>query len=181
MRAFHFAPIVFALLLLTGCATDPAAVRSEFARGLAAYDAGDFKTAYGIWDDIRDEDLAALRNCAVMLRTGKGVAKDPGKAQDLMARAALAGLPTAADLGDMILKGEAAPPDAKSAVYWLKGAADAGHPVAAYELAGLYETGTGVDRNFALARKYYGIAADAGMIEAIRKLAELHETPLTGP
>ena len=61
---------------------------------------------------IDDDDIAAMRNVAMMLRQGLGTDKDPKGAEDLYQRAAEAGLPTAqADLADMLLKGEAGPPD----------------------------------------------------------------------
>src|ERR1700749_4043879 len=45
--------------------------------GVAAYDAGNYQQAFKIWWDLRYEDLAAMRNLAMMLRKGQGVAKDP--------------------------------------------------------------------------------------------------------
>ena len=74
-----------------------------------------------------------MRNVAMMLRKGQGVAKDPKKAEELYQRAAEAGLPTAqADLADMLLKGEAGPPDPGRALPLLEAAAAANHPVAQY-------------------------------------------------
>ena len=103
-----------------GCATpasgDPESDRSP---GVAAYDKGDYPTAYRNGpSSIDDEDLAAMRNVAMMLRaSGTGVAKDPKKAEELYEMAAEAGLPTAqADLADMLLKGEAGPPDPAAAL-----------------------------------------------------------------
>ena len=61
-----------------------------------------------------------MRNVGTMLRTGKGVEKNPKAAEAMLERAAEAGLFTAqADLGDMLLKGEAGPPDPKAAAPWL--------------------------------------------------------------
>lgn len=166
-------------LSLCGCAADPAATKAQFDRGLQAYDAGDYPRAYALWNDIRDDDLAALRNVAMMLRTGKGVEKDTQKAAILMARVADTGLPlfpviaSEADLGEMLLDGEAGPPDPAKAAFWLKLAADAGHPVAAYRLAGLFETGAGVPQDLDAARAYYDIAARAGYKDAAERLKDL--------
>src|SRR5271154_883865 len=85
-------------------ARDSAEIAKIFDSGVVAYDAGDYPKAFKIWWDLRDEDLAAMRNLAMMLRKGQGVVKDPKKAQELYQRAAEAGLPTAqADLADMLL------------------------------------------------------------------------------
>ena len=83
------------LLSLTACATVQSgeALKTTFDSGVAAYDAGDYPKAYNIWRGIEDQDLAAMRNVAMMLRTGQGVAKDPKKAADLFLVAAEAGLP----------------------------------------------------------------------------------------
>lgn len=177
MRTFRLFALLTALVL-GGCATsaanDPAETKRIFDSGVAAYDAKDFATAFKIFSSIDDVDLAAMRNVALMLRKGEGVAKDPKAAQEMYARAAQGGLATAAaDLGEMLLKGEAGPPDPKAAVPWLAGAAEAGHPVAAYELAQLYETGSGVDKDVTIARKLYQMAADMGYEAAKERLKGL--------
>jgi hypothetical protein len=91
-----------------------------------------------------------------------------------MTQAADAGLATAqADLGDMLLKGEAGPPDPAAAAPWLARAAAAGHPIAAFQLAQLYEAGSGVPKDVEAARKLYERAARSGMSEAEARLAAL--------
>jgi len=179
MQGLRIALLGLCLLGLGACATDPAEVRQRFDEGLKAYDSGDFSTAYTVWDGIRDADLAALRNVAMMTRVGKGVKKDPETALKLMAAVAETDLPVfavvaaKADLGDMYLTGEAGKKDVEKAVFWLTEAAGSGHPVAAYRLAGLYETGTDVPRDLVLAQKYYKIAADVGYADAADKLKTL--------
>src|SRR5579872_1262468 len=76
-------------------ARDSAEIAKIFDSGVAAYDSGNYEQAFKIWWDLRYEDLAAMRNLAMMLRKGQGVAKDPRKAEELFQRAAEAGLPTA--------------------------------------------------------------------------------------
>ena len=176
MRTFR--PFVLcAALVAGGCASasdGPDATRQIFDRGLAAYDAKDYATAFEIFSSIDDRDLAAMRNVALMLRKGQGTAKDPKAAEAMYARAAEGGLATAAaDLGEMLLDGEAGPPDPKAAAPWLAGAAEAGHPYAALELGRLYEDGSGVPKDVAKARKLYRAAADAGLEEAKARLAAL--------
>jgi TPR repeat protein len=114
-----------------------------------------------------------MRNLGMMLRTGQGVVKDPKQAEELFLRAAQAGLPTAqADLADMLLKGEAGPPDLGAALPLLQAAAAAHHPVAQFELGELYETGAPplVPQNLEVARQLYAAAAEHGMKEAAERL-----------
>ncbi|HEY1878095.1 MAG TPA: tetratricopeptide repeat protein [Rhizomicrobium sp.] len=174
---------IFALLTAFFClglttanpalARDGAEIAKIFDSGVAAYDAGNYEQAFKIWWDLQYEDLAAIRNLAVMLRKGQGVAKDAKKAEELYQRAAEAGLPTAqADLADMLLKGEAGPPDLAGALPLLEAAAAANHPVAQFELGELYETGAPplVPQNLEVARQLYAAAANHGMKEAADRL-----------
>lgn len=172
-------PLLTAFLCLSlamsgpACARDSAEIAKIFDSGVAAYDAGNYRQAFKIWWDLRYEDLAAMRNLAIMLRKGQGVAKDPKKAEELYQRAADAGLPTAqADLADMLLKGEAGPPDLASALPLLVAAAAANHPVAQFELGELYETGAPplLPKNLDMARQLYAAAASHGMKEAADRL-----------
>ena len=83
-----------------------------------------------------------MRNVAMMLRKGQGVAKDPKKAEELYERAAEAGLPTAqADLADMLLKGEAGPPDLGAPCPCWRPPPPPTIPSPSIELGELYETG----------------------------------------
>jgi TPR repeat protein len=174
----HKAFCAAGLILLAGCVVPQSgeALKSAFDSGVAAYDAGDYARAYNIWRGIDDVDLAAMRNVAMMLRKGEGVAKDPKKAEDLYETAAEAGLPTAqADLADMLLKGEAGPPNPKRALPLLEAAAAANHPVAQFELAEMYETGRDglVPKDMNMARRLYAAAASHGMREAQDRLDQL--------
>jgi hypothetical protein len=175
----RFFVTVFCVSVATSCASadDPKETKQIFDQGVAAYDAKNYAEAFRLFSSIDDHDLAAMRNEALMLRKGFGVAKDPEKAEEMYARAAHGGLATAAaDLGEMLLQGEAGPPDVKAAFPWLAAAAEAGHPIASYELAQLYETGVKdgseeiVPKNPAVAQKLYQRAADGGLDEAKKHL-----------
>ena len=175
-KPFAIVPLLIWCLAGSGCASPitTEGLKSTFDAGVAAYDAGDYATAYKLWASIDLDDVAAMRNVGLMLRTGKGVPKDPKAAEDILERAAEAGLPTAqADLADMLLKGEAGPPDPGRALPLLQAAAAANHPVAQYELAQLYEAGTLVPRNVDVARNLYAAAAGHGMKEAQDRLDAL--------
>jgi TPR repeat protein len=153
-----------------------AEIAAAFDSGVAAYDAADYEKAFKIWWDLRYEDIAAMRNLAMMLRKGQGTQKDPKKAEELYLRASEAGLPTAqADLADMYLKGELGPPDLARALPFLEAAAAANHPIAQYQLGQFYETGAPplVPQNLEVARQLYAAAARHGMPEAAARSAYL--------
>ena len=167
--------VLCACIPVCACATaaNHQQLAATFDSGVAAYDAGRYEEAFKIWSGIEDEDLAAMRNVAMMLRKGEGVAKDPKKAEIFYMQAAEAGLPTAqADLADMLLKGEAGPPDLGAALPLLQAAAAAHHPLAQFQLGELYETGAPplVPQNLEVARQLYAAAADRGMKEAADRL-----------
>lgn len=167
-------------LMASGCASaeSGAVLKESFDSGVAAYDAGDYARAYKIWSAIDDEDIAAMRNVAMMRRQGLGTAKDPKGAEDMYLRAAEAGLPTAqADLADMLIRGEAGPPDPERALPLLQAAAAANHPLAQYELAQFYEVGQLVPKNLTVARNLYAAAASHGMKEAQARLDQLGPAP----
>ncbi len=156
-----------------GWARTGAEIAALFDSGVAAYDAGDYPKAFKIWWDLRYEDIAAMRNLGMMLRKGQGVEKNPRQAEDMLLRAAQAGLPTAqADLADMLLKGEAGPPDLAGALPLLQAAAAAHHPLAQFQLGQLYETGAPplVQQNLEVARQLYASAAERGVRDAAERL-----------
>ncbi|MEI9993091.1 MAG: tetratricopeptide repeat protein [Rhizomicrobium sp.] len=175
----RFAPILAGLclsLVLAGCAVvhDTGELQSIFDKGLAAYDAGRYEEAFKTFQSIDGEDVAAMRNEGLMLRRGLGTPKDPKAAEDVLARAAEAGLPTAQyDLAEMLLNGEAGEPDPKAALPWLTQAAAAHHPIAEYRLGVFYEDGTLVEKNLGFARTLYTDAAARGVPEAKARLAKL--------
>jgi TPR repeat protein len=165
------------MLLLTGAGL-PAVPgdQTAFDKGVEAYDAGRYEEAYQIFYELAGkDDLAAMRNVALMLRRGKGVEKDPEEAEDWYERAAEAGLVTAqADLGVMLLDGEADDPDPKAAMPWLMRAAQAGHPLAQYRLGELYEKGASfMSPDVEAAKKLYGAAAAHRQKEAAARLVAL--------
>lgn len=168
----HFILLV-ACLMLGACATNIVAEKaSRFDEGVAAYDAGDFETAYRIWDALaREDDLAAMRNVAQLLRQGRGVEKDTARAFKLYTEAAEKGLVTAmANLGDMYLSGEGVERNPQAAAAWYARAASAGLSLAQWKLAAMYETGDGVPADAQRARSLLERAARNGYVPAQEKL-----------
>lgn len=177
-RPMRLPLIISAMLCLAlgACASDPAS-QARFDEGVKAYDAGDYKTAFTIFKERAGDDVAAMRNVALMLRKGEGVAKDQAAARKWMLRAAFAGLPTAqADLGEMLLDGEGGPPDPAAALPWLQLAATASHPLAQFQLGEIYEAGQVVRQDLPLAKRYYAAAASHGVEAARDRLAALNGT-----
>lgn len=155
----------------------------KFDEGAAAFDAGDYPTAFKIFRRLsKHGDLAAMRNVALMQRKGLGTERDPQAAYDLYRYVASAGLPTAQyDLAEMLLNGEAGDPDPKGALRWLLPAAAANHPLAQYQLGKLYEEGVVVPKDLARAQELYAAASGRGVTDATVRLAALKGQPAPQP
>ena len=142
---------------------------------LEAVKAGDFAQAYQIWNVLAGEnDLAAMRNTANLLRQGKGVAKDPQAAFKFYREAAEKGLVTAmANVAEMYLAGEGVERDPKAAAGWYARASLAGLSLAQLRLADLYEQGLGVEKDHARALALLERAARNGYTPAQTRLREM--------
>lgn len=153
--------------------------QKTFGEGAAAFDAGDYAKAFAIFAKLADnDDLAARRNMALMQRKGLGTEKDPKAAIENYKIAARAGLPTAAaDLGEMLLDGEAGPRDAGAALPWIVLASRSGHPMAEFYLGELYEHGEAVPEDIARAKQLYEAAAAHGVKVAAKRLSHLNGLP----
>ena len=81
------AGLVLALTSQAGARTGKE-IAAIFDTGVAAYDAGDYEQAFKIWWELQFEDVAAMRNVAMMLRKGQGVQRDPRQAEVILERAA---------------------------------------------------------------------------------------------
>jgi len=147
----------------------------EFARGVAAYDAGNFQQAYDIWLPLAHHgDLAAIFNIGLMLRDGRGIPKDQPRALIFFKKAAQWGhLGSEVDLADMYYKGEGTPQNYVEAARWLMIAARRGHLPSIYKLAGMFERGEGIEPDPKAARTLYLIAYEGGYQPAGERLSEL--------
>jgi TPR repeat protein len=175
-RAGWIAVFVWMAVAGNAMALSGAELSAEFDRGLKAYDAKQYPAAFQIWWQIKDEDLAAMRNVALMLRKGLGVPKDPRKAEAILRTAAATGMSNAqVDLAEMYLNGETGPPRPKRALPLLKRAADAGHPLGQYLLGQMYEDGNGVPKDINRAAELYISSARGGLAEAKERLASLDQ------
>lgn len=182
MVTLRLAVLSLVAFVASACVTNIAAEKaSRFDQAVAAYDAGDYATAYRMWSDLAEEDdLAAMRNAAQLLRQGKGVQKDTKAAFELYVEAAEKGLVTAmANVGDMYLAGEGVEKNPQAAAAWYARASTAGLSLAQVKLAELYEQGNGVTQDPARARALIERAARNGYAPAQAKLAQM--APVTPP
>ena len=155
---------------------------NEFDRGLKAYDAKQYQAAFEIWWHIKDQDLAAMRNVALVLRKGEGVQKDPKKAEGILKTAVETGMPNAeVDLAEMYLNGEVGAPNPKRAMPLLQDAAGAGHPLAEFLLGQMYENGNAVPKDMSKATELYIAAAEGGLHDAKERLASLGQDQVRKP
>jgi TPR repeat protein len=147
----------------------------RFNRAAADYDTGNYQQAYNEFLELADDnDIAAMRNVALMKRKGLGTDKDPEGAREYLEQAADGGLPTAQyDLAEMMLNGEGGPVDPKAALPWLESAVIAHHPLAEFRLGELYEEGQVVPQDLTKARILYADAASRGIPAASARLSAL--------
>lgn len=115
------------MLAAFGIAPVPA-VAGDLARGLEAYDGGDFAGAIAAWRRAAaDGDTEAMNALANAYQQGHGVPPDPETAVSWYRRAAERGNPVAQmNLGDLASRGEGMKRDALEAYVWLSLAAGQG-------------------------------------------------------
>ena len=147
----------------------------RFQQGVDAYDKGDFDTAFKIWLPLAQQaDLAAMRNVGLMLREGKGTARDPKRALWFYEEAGSKGFTLAqVNAAFMHLNGDGVPKNPEAAAFWFHAASLAGSPIAEYNLAVLYERGEGVEKNIGMALGWYAIASRNGSTLAVERLTKL--------
>ncbi|MEN6542055.1 tetratricopeptide repeat protein [Parvibaculum sp.] len=154
----------------------------RFLKGVEAYDSGDFKQAFDIWLPLaQGGDLAAMRNVALLLRTGKGTDRDPARALWFYEEAGSKGFGLAQlNAAFMHLKGDGVPKNLEAAAFWFHAAALSGSPIAQYNLAVMYERGQGVEKDLPKALGWYALASRSGSRPALDRLAILVPS-LEGP
>jgi len=111
--------------------------RADFADGLRAFDAGDYRATIAAWQPLADAgDADALAALAGLYLQGLGVVADAGHAAELYRQAAERGHVMAQlNLGDLYRRGLGVPRDPVEAYAWLALAAGQGHPWARRRVA----------------------------------------------
>jgi TPR repeat protein len=129
--------------------------------GLAAYDRGDYATAYReLAPAAAGGEPLAQYNLARMYFTGEGVSRDSTEGLKWLRKAAMAGVGLAQyQLGAHHEWGIDVAQDYGEAARWYRVAADRGVPVAQFRLGLLYMNGLGVTRDVVAAHLWLNLAA----------------------
>jgi len=157
--------------LLFGGATSPA--YADFDSGVAAFDGGDFTTAYNEWLPLAaGGDPFAQRNIGHLYRLGLGVPQDFAVAFNWYRRAADQGLVRAqANLANMLLRGQGVDQNPQDAATWFHRAASAGHAISQFNIGQMYRKGLAVDQDTGRALGWFQLAAEAGHERSIELVA----------
>lgn len=147
-------------------------------RGLNAYHAGDFKTAYNLTIPLAQQGNPDASNLmGMMYELGKGVPKNLGKSVAYYRQAAEQGNPYAQyNLAVSFDAGTGVPQNYREAVRWFRRAAEQGVSSAQYDLAVMIEQGRGTKVDHAKAVSWYQKAAAQGHVQAQNNLGWLYET-----
>ena len=149
----------------------------DFDYGLAAFQRGDFETAFAVFAPLADEGFAPAQfNLGVMHEHGLGVAQDYAEALRWYRPLAEAGHALARlRLGYMYEHGRSVPQDHVEAVRWIRLAAEQGEAQAQRSLGFMYFEGLGVAQDHGEAVRWWHLAAEQGERDALRNLGVAYE------
>ena len=155
--------------LLVGCWLAAAIVpvaQADLATGIAAYEQGDYDTAFKEFKTLAEQGNAdGQYKLGVMYSNGDGVPHDAKKAEKWIRNAAEHGSAAAQNhLGVMYHHGEGARvrQDYKEAASWYRKAAEQGNALGQYNLGEMYSYGRGVPQHYILAHMWLNLAAAQG-------------------
>jgi hypothetical protein len=145
---------------IIGATIAGSAIAGAFEDGVAAYQRGDYQTAYIRWHSIAEgSDRNAQYNIARLYYQGKGVPQDFGEAARWFHKAANRDEPYAEFfLGMMYSSGKGVPQNYESAAWWYRKSAAQGTPEAQANLGSLYYAGQGVPQDLVEAYKWLDLA-----------------------
>jgi TPR repeat protein len=167
----RYLTLVFLLLLLSVSLAVPA-FGGQFEDGIAAYERGDYATAFRLMKPLADKgDAKAQHNLGVMYDYGRGVPQDTTKALKWYRRAADQGIPDAQhNLGLMYYYGQGVPQSYIEAARWYRRAADQGMPDSQANLGLMYYYGQGVSQNYVLAHMWLNLSASKSPASVKKKV-----------
>jgi TPR repeat protein len=147
----------------------------NWEQGQAAYDSGDFATAYNAWKTLAEQgDELSQFNLGVMYSRGEGTKQSGSKALKWYMKSAEKGYaPAQFNLGAAYLEGKFTEADATKAAAWWQMAAEQGFVQAQFNIASLYCRGIGVSRDVGQCKFWYGRAASNGDTHARKMLDHL--------
>ncbi|MGO9950730.1 MAG: retroviral-like aspartic protease family protein [Dissulfurispiraceae bacterium] len=169
-RRLVFGVPLFYLLVLS-------LAHAGFDEGKAAYNKGDYSTAYNEFKELAVQGNAeAQYNLGRMYIEGQGVPRNYAEATKWYRKAAEQGHAGAQhDLGMMYNSGQGVPKDDAEAARWYRKAADQGDVGAQYNLGVMYREGDGVPQDDAEAVKWFCMAAEQGNAYAQNNLGRMYE------
>ncbi len=169
----HLRSLTFVAAVLVASAAQ--ATPDEDAR--AAYDRGDFATAYQIWNELAAQnDGRAQYALGVMHATGSGRDKDPVKAFEWFSKAAENGhIKAMYNLGIAYWTGQGTLQDRQEATHWWRMAAERGDVVSQYNLGVAYNNGLGVEKDLVEAARWIRSAAEQNYETAVELLPALEQ------
>lgn len=139
-----------------------------FDDGEAAYEKGDYTTAYKEFKCLAEQGHAGAQfSLGVMYELGNGVPQDDQEALRWYLEAAQRGNVDAQhNLGYMYAKGQGVVQNYAEAFKWYGEAADRGNAFAQNALGWMYRSGQGIPQDFVLAHMWFNLAAAQGSSDA---------------
>ena len=166
---------LWSLILASALAASHQAAATPDEDARAAYDRGEYDTAYRIWTDLAEQnDGRAQYALGVMYATGSGREKDPAKAVEWFSKAAANGhLKAMYNLGIAYWTGQGTLEDRAEATHWWRMAAERGDVVSQYNLGVAYYNGLGVEQDLVEAARWIRSAAEQNYETAVELLPTL--------
>jgi len=157
-------------LLLIGICSFSIPAFADLDRAFEAVHQNDYKKAYKLFlEAAKAGDAEAQDNVAILIREGKGTAKNLTEALSWFRKAAENGLADAQyQLGNMYEFGLGVAQSYEEAAKWYGKSAEQGHASAQTNLGVLYANGQGVKQDIVLAYVWSNLAASQGIMEALQ-------------
>jgi TPR repeat protein len=129
------------ILVIFWAATFIANAQTDFDKGVAAAQVGDYESAYDYWLPLASAgDALAQTNIGILYENGWGLTKDYKQAIDWYLKAAEQGEKNGQhNLATMYHGGHGVEQDVEKAAYWFQKAAEQGHSDASLMLGILYQ------------------------------------------
>jgi len=165
-----------AALLLACAAPAWADNEAQFQQANAAYDAGNYKQAFRLWQPLAQQgDASSQNNLGLMYEKGLGVAQNDKQAAVWYQKAAQQGFALAqVSLAVMYEDGRGVAKNDKQAVMWYQKAAQQGDFRAQTNLGVMYAEGRGVAQSYQQAKAWWQKAAQQGDARAQNNLGMMY-------
>jgi len=173
---YRHPPLRWAAFSLLGLALVAPELRADFAKGLAAYKAGDFAVAHKEFlESAQAGEPPAMLSLAFLYLHGEGVKVDYREAVRWLEPAAEKGLaPAQHSLALAYYEGRGVPRNTAIAANYFESAALQGLADAQYNLGVLYARGDGVKQDWARARFWHEKAAEQGVTDSELALGAMY-------